>query len=70
MFGALAGMSRSGVDDVGGMAIGSGGGSSAISFLAAVPIMFAATAFDLYKSLTILQGSDLPMFAIGLSCPS
>jgi undecaprenyl-diphosphatase len=27
--------------------------------------MFAATAFDLYKSLTILQGSDLPMFAIG-----
>jgi undecaprenyl-diphosphatase len=35
------------------------------SFLAAVPVMFAATVFDLYKSLPILQGSDVPMFAIG-----
>jgi undecaprenyl-diphosphatase len=35
------------------------------SFLAAVPVMFAATVLDLYKSLPILQGSDVPMFAIG-----
>jgi undecaprenyl-diphosphatase len=30
-----------------------------------VPVMFAATVLDLYKSLPILQGSDVPMFGIG-----
>ena len=35
------------------------------SFLAAVPVMFAATVLDLYKSLPILQGSDVMIFAIG-----
>jgi undecaprenyl-diphosphatase len=60
------GMSRSASTIVGGMAIGIERGTAAqYSFLAAVPIMFAATALDLYKSLTILQGSDVPMFAIG-----
>jgi undecaprenyl-diphosphatase len=60
------GMSRSASTIVGGMAIGIGRGTAAqYSFLAAVPIMFAATAFDLYKSLPILQGSDVPMFGIG-----
>jgi undecaprenyl-diphosphatase len=60
------GMSRSASTIVGGMAIGIERGTAAqYSFLAAVPIMFAATALDLYKSLTILQGSDVPMFGIG-----
>ncbi len=36
------------------------------SFLAAVPVMFAATGFDLLKSMDVLSVSDIPMFAVGL----
>jgi undecaprenyl-diphosphatase len=61
------GMSRSACTIVGGMAIRIERETAAqYSFLAAVPIMFAATALDLYKSLPILQGSDVPMFGIGI----
>jgi undecaprenyl-diphosphatase len=60
------GMSRSACTIVGGMALGIERETAAhYSFLAAVPIMFAATVLDLYKSLPILQGSDVPMFGIG-----
>jgi undecaprenyl-diphosphatase len=60
------GMSRSACTIVGAMAIGIERETAAqYSFLAAVPVMFAATVFDLYKTLPILQGSDVPMFAIG-----
>jgi undecaprenyl-diphosphatase len=60
------GMSRSACTIVGGMAMGIQRETAAqYSFLAAVPVMFAATVLDLYKSLPILQGSDVPMFAIG-----
>jgi undecaprenyl-diphosphatase len=60
------GMSRSACTIVGGMAMGIERATAAqYSFLAAVPVMFAATALDLYKSLPILQGSDVPMFAVG-----
>jgi undecaprenyl-diphosphatase len=60
------GMSRSACTIVGGMAIGIERETAAhYSFLVAVPIMFAATALDLYKSLPILYGSDVPMFGIG-----
>jgi undecaprenyl-diphosphatase len=60
------GMSRSACTIVGGMAVGIERETAAqYSFLAAVPIIFAATVFDLYKTLPILQGSDVPMFGIG-----
>jgi undecaprenyl-diphosphatase len=60
------GMSRSACTIVGGMAVGIERQTAAqYSFLAAVPIIFAATVFDLYKTLPILQGSDVPMFGIG-----
>jgi undecaprenyl-diphosphatase len=60
------GMSRSACTIVGGMAVGIERETAAqYSFLAAVPIMFAATVFDLYKTLSILHGSDVPMFGIG-----
>jgi undecaprenyl-diphosphatase len=36
------------------------------SFLSAVPVMFAATGFDLLKSMDVLSVSDIPMFAVGL----
>jgi undecaprenyl-diphosphatase len=60
------GMSRSACTIVGGMAVGIDRGTAAqYSFLAAVPVMFAATILDLYKSLPILQRSDVPMFCAG-----
>ena len=65
-FALWPGMSRSGCTIVGGMAVGIERETAAqYSFLAAVPIMFAATVFDLYKTLPILHTSDLPTFAIG-----
>jgi undecaprenyl-diphosphatase len=60
------GMSRSACTIVGGMAVGIERETAAqYSFLAAVPIMCAATALDLYKSLPILHTSDVPTFGIG-----
>jgi undecaprenyl-diphosphatase len=60
------GMSRSACTIVGGMAVGIERETAAqYSFLAAVPIMFAASVFDLYKTLPILQGSDVATFGIG-----
>jgi undecaprenyl-diphosphatase len=62
------GMSRSACTIVGAMAVGIERETAAqYSFLAAVPLMFAATLFDLYKTLPILQGSDVPMFGVGFA---
>jgi undecaprenyl-diphosphatase len=60
------GVSRSAATIVGGMAVGIERETAAqYSFLAAVPIMVAATLFDLYKSLPILQSADIPVFGVG-----
>ena len=36
------------------------------SFLAAVPVMFAATGYDLYKALPSLSLADTPFFILGV----
>jgi undecaprenyl-diphosphatase len=60
------GVSRSGATIVGGMIIGIERKTAAeYSFLAAVPVMFAATLYELYKGLPFLQSSDLLTFGIG-----
>jgi undecaprenyl-diphosphatase len=60
------GMSRSACTIVGGMAVGIERDTAAqYSFLVAVPIMFAATIYDLYKSLPLLRASDAIAFGIG-----
>jgi undecaprenyl-diphosphatase len=60
------GMSRSACTIVGGMAVGIERDTAAqYSFLVAVPIMFAATIYDLYKSLPLLHASDAMTFGIG-----
>jgi undecaprenyl-diphosphatase len=60
------GVSRSGATIVGGMIIGIERKTAAeYSFLAAVPVMFAATVYELYKGLPFLQASDMPVFGIG-----
>lgn len=60
------GISRAGATILGGMIIGTERKTAAeYSFLAAVPVMFAATAYDLYKSLPFLEASDATFFAVG-----
>jgi undecaprenyl-diphosphatase len=60
------GMSRSGSTIIGGMLAGIDRKTTAeYSFLAAVPIMFAATFYDLYKSREFLHAGDAPLFAVG-----
>lgn len=63
------GMSRSASTLVGGMLLGLSRKTAAeYSFLAALPIIGAATAHDLYKgiSLQVLQAQDAPMFLVGM----
>lgn len=65
-FSLWPGVSRSGSTIVGGMVVGlSRTAAAEFSFLVAVPVMFAATAYDLLKSLHFLQLSDVPLFAVG-----
>lgn len=60
------GVSRSGATIIGGMLYGLDRKTAVeYSFLAAVPVMIAATTYDLYKNLNILQVSDIPLFATG-----
>ncbi len=60
------GMSRAGSTIIGGLLLKIDRKTTAeYSFLAAVPIMFAATGFDLIKSRHFLHASDLPLFATG-----
>lgn len=60
------GMSRAAATIIGGMFSGLDRRSAAeYSFLAAVPIMVAATSYDLYKEWNFLQLSDFTFFAVG-----
>jgi undecaprenyl-diphosphatase len=60
------GVSRAGATIIGGMLMKIDRKTTAeYSFLAAVPIMFAAVLYDLYKSRGILEVSDAPLFAVG-----
>lgn len=36
------------------------------SFIAAVPVMFAASAYDVYKNLQLFSMADLPFFLVGM----
>ncbi len=60
------GMSRSASTLIGGMIAGVDRKTSAeYSFLVAVPVLFAASVYDLYKSLHLLQAADIPIFIAG-----
>ncbi len=60
------GMSRSASTIVGGMLFKVERKTAAeFSFFIAVPILVAATGYDLLKSLKVLQVSDIPLFAVG-----
>jgi undecaprenyl-diphosphatase len=62
------GVSRSGATIMGAYALGCSRRAAAeFSFFLAVPMMFAASGYDLYKSRDILARSDLPIFLVGLA---
>lgn len=65
-FSLWPGFSRSASTIMGGMLLRADRKLAAeYSFIAAVPIMCAATAYDLYKSWVFLSGDYLPFFAVG-----
>lgn len=60
------GFSRSAATIMGGMILGARRHVAAeYSFIAAVPIMFAATGYDVLKSWHIFEVADLPFFGVG-----
>jgi undecaprenyl-diphosphatase len=60
------GVSRSGATIMGGLLIGFERKVAVeFSFFLAIPTMFAATGYDLLKSLHALSASDIPLFIVG-----
>lgn len=61
------GVSRSGATIVGGMLFGlTKEVATEFSFLLAVPVLFAAVAYDLLKNIKFLTATDIPIFSIGI----
>lgn len=62
----IPGTSRSGATIMGGVALGlSRVAATEFSFFLAIPVMFAATLYDLWKSRHGLVGGDVPVFVVG-----
>ena len=62
----VPGTSRSGATIMGGYALGlSRVAATEFSFFLAVPVMLAATGYDLLKSWSTLTRADVPMFLVG-----
>lgn len=60
------GVSRSGATIMGGLVFGlSRKTATEFSFFLAIPTMFAATFYDVYKNWALLRLEDLPVFAVG-----
>lgn len=61
-----SGMSRAGSTMIGGLVMGCDRRVAAeYSFLIAVPVMFAAVAYELYKSIASISMGDIPLFLTG-----
>lgn len=67
-FSLIPGTSRSGATIMGGMIFGlSRTAATEFSFFLAIPTMFAATFYDLFKHRELLQAHDLEVFAVGFA---
>jgi undecaprenyl-diphosphatase len=66
VFALIPGTSRSGATIMGGMIFGlSRTAATEFSFFLAIPVMFAATFYDVYKHWDLLHADDLGTFAVG-----
>lgn len=62
----IPGTSRSGATIIGGLFFGLSRKTAAeFSFFLAIPTMFAATVYDVYKNREFLEWNDFSMFAVG-----
>lgn len=62
----VPGTSRSGATIMGGYALGlSRRAATEFSFFLSIPVMFAATLYDLFRSRGVLGAADAPAFAVG-----
>jgi len=62
----VPGTSRSGATIMGGYSLGlSRRAATEFSFFLSIPVMFAATLYDLFKSRGVLSAADAPVFAVG-----
>lgn len=62
----IPGTSRSGASIIGAMAFGlSRKAATEFSFFLAIPTLFGATVYSLYKERALLSVADLPMFGLG-----
>jgi undecaprenyl-diphosphatase len=65
-FALIPGTSRSGATIIGAMAFGlSRRAATEFSFFLAIPTLFGATVYSLYKERALLSAGDLPMFGVG-----
>ena len=68
MLSLIPGTSRSGATIMGGYALGlSRRAATEFSFFLSIPVMFAATLYDLLKSRGALSAADAPAFAVGFA---
>ena len=65
-FALIPGTSRSGATIIGGMMFGlSRKAATEFSFFLAIPTLFAATIYSLYKERALLSAADIPLFSLG-----
>jgi undecaprenyl-diphosphatase len=65
-FSLFPGVSRAGATIMGGLVAGlSRTAATEFSFLLAMPIMFAATFFELFNNYKLFEVADIPVFATG-----
>ena len=63
----VPGVSRSGATIIGAMLVGfNRKAATEFSFFLAIPMLFGAAAYDIYKNRELLSAADLPLFAVGL----
>ncbi len=67
-FALIPGTSRSGATIIGGLLFGlSRKAATEFSFFLAIPTLFAASAYELYKERALLAADDLGVFAVGFA---
>jgi undecaprenyl-diphosphatase len=63
----VPGVSRSGATIIGAMLLGfNRKAATEFSFFLAIPMLFGAAAYDIFKNRDLLSTADIPLFAVGL----